>query len=228
MMVGEKTFDVFFKKATTFDPFPYQRKIALDLSLPGIINVPTGIGKTAAVVLAWIWRRRFAEQDIRNATPRRLVYCLPVRVLVEQTRNNVISWLSNVDLLGGKVDGGDVRDIQKYEPSWDAPDKIVVTTLMGGEDKDEWDRYPERDAIIIGTQDMLLSRALNRGYGLSRYRWPVQFGLLNNDCLWVLDEVQLMGSGLATSVQLDAFCCLTAVSEGDRCTIRNTRDYGRE
>jgi hypothetical protein len=48
---------------------------------------------------------------------------------------------------------------------------------------------------------MLLSRALNRGYGMSRYRWPMHFGLLNNDCLWVMDEVQLMGSGLTTSLQ---------------------------
>jgi len=77
---------------------------------------------------------------------------------------------------------------------------------MGGEDKDEWDLYPERDAIIIGTQDMLLSRALNRGYGMSRYRWPVHFGLLNNDCLWVMDEVQLMGVGVETSAQMQAFC----------------------
>ncbi|MBX8634270.1 MAG: CRISPR-associated helicase Cas3' [Thermoplasmata archaeon] len=205
MQVGDKTFDYIFKKATTFDPFPYQRKIALDRNLPNTINVPTGVGKTAAVILAWLWRRRFAEQDIRNTTPRRLVYCLPMRVLVEQTRNSVISWLDNVDMLGGKVDKGDVKDTRKYKQSWDAPDKIVVTVLMGGEDKDRWDRYPERDAIIIGTQDMLLSRVLNRGYGISRYRCPVQFGLLNSDCLWVMDEVQLMGTGLATSVQLDAF-----------------------
>ena len=77
---------------------------------------------------------------------------------------------------------------------------------MGGECKDDWDLYPERDAIIIGTQDMLLSRALNRGYGMSRYRWPVHFGLLNNDCLWVMDEVQLMGVGVETSAQMQAFC----------------------
>src|SRR5580692_3348735 len=77
---------------------------------------------------------------------------------------------------------------------------------MGGEDnhkKNEWDIWPEKPCILIGTQDMLLSRALNRGYAMSRYRWPIDFGLLNNDCLWIMDEVQLMGPGLWTSGQLD-------------------------
>jgi CRISPR-associated endonuclease/helicase Cas3 len=40
---------------------------------------------------------------------------------------------------------------------------------------------------------------------MSRFRWPMHFGLLNADCLWVLDEIQLMGTGLATSTQLQAF-----------------------
>jgi CRISPR-associated endonuclease/helicase Cas3 len=57
---------------------------------------------------------------------------------------------------------------------------------------------------------MLLSRALNRGYGMSRYRWPIHFGLLNNDCLWVMDETQLMGPGLSTACQLEAFRASTA------------------
>lgn len=104
-----------------------------------------------------------------------------MRVLVEQVRDNVRTWL-------GKV----------------APE-IKAYTLMGGEVEEEWEIYPERPAVLIGTQDMLLSRALNRGYAMSRYRWPVHFGLLNNDCLWILDEVQLMGSGLPTSAQLAAF-----------------------
>jgi len=84
-------------------------------------------------------------------------------------------------------------------------ERFEVQVLMGGEVDNDWDAYPERECILIGTQDMLLSRALNRGYAMSRFRWPVHFGLLNNDCLWVLDEVQLMGSGLATSTQLQAF-----------------------
>ena len=52
---------------------------------------------------------------------------------------------------------------------------------------------------------MLLSRALNRGYASARARWPMEFGLLNHDALWVMDEVQLMDVGLATSAQLQAF-----------------------
>ena len=182
-----KEFESLFEKATNNGPFPYQVSLATSAHLPQILNAPTGSGKTDAVVLAWLWRRK----QLRDATPRRLVYCLPMRVLVEQTRDKVKKWLRNLDLLA--------------EKPGDEANKITVTVLMGGEDKDRWDEYPERDAIIIGTQDMLLSRALNRGYGMSRYRWPVHYALLNNDCLWVMDEVQLMGVGVETSAQLQAF-----------------------
>ena len=104
-----------------------------------------------------------------------------MRSLVEQTFQNTRQWLESLEL----------------------SDEVGLHVLMGGEDAGEWDIHPERNAVIVGTQDMLLSRGLNRGYGMSRYRWPMHFGLLNNDCLWVMDEVQLMGSGLWTSAQLD-------------------------
>jgi CRISPR-associated endonuclease/helicase Cas3 len=127
-----------------------------------------------------------------------------MRVLVEQTHSCAVSWLDNLSLLGGRR--GDSPD-HPYDPWFgdDDPEKIRVHMLMGGDVDRDWDMYPERDAILIGTQDMLLSRALNRGYAMSRFRWPVQFGLLNNDCLWVMDEVQLMGNGLAATAQLQAF-----------------------
>jgi len=184
-------FNEFFVTATTYKPFPYQKILALADDFPAILSVPTGAGKTAAVILAWLWKRRFADKKTRNKTPRRLVYCLPMRVLVEQTRDEAETWLKNLGLLAKK--------------QGDEATKIKVTVLMGGEDTDDWDYYPERDAIIIGTQDMLLSRALNRGYGMSRYRWPVHYALLNNGCLWVMDEVQLMGVGVETSTQMQAF-----------------------
>jgi CRISPR-associated endonuclease/helicase Cas3 len=40
---------------------------------------------------------------------------------------------------------------------------------------------------------------------MSRYQWPIHFALLHNDAFWVFDEIQLMGAGLSTSTQLEAF-----------------------
>jgi len=177
-------FETFFRMATGKDPFPYQAALAEREVFPELVRVPTGAGKTAAAVLGWLYHRRFhPSSKVRKLTPRRLVYCLPMRVLVEQTLRSLQEWLRNVGL---------------------APE-IEVHQLMGGSVERDWVRFPERDAILVGTMDMLLSRALNRGFAESRFRWPIDFGLINNDTLWVLDEVQLMGNGLATSVQLDAF-----------------------
>jgi CRISPR-associated endonuclease/helicase Cas3 len=199
-------FPSFFAAACGADrsPYDYQRRLACGerngrpdedwLTSVGkcesrLITIPTGLGKTAAVIMAWLWNRVHKSD---NQWPRRLVYCLPMRTLVEQTRDEAEKWITNlvnVKHLTGK------------------PPKVII--LMGGEELDakehDWDLHPEENAILIGTQDMLLSRALNRGYGMSRYRWPMHFALLNNDCLWVLDETQLMGVGVETSAQLDGF-----------------------
>ncbi|MGH8401193.1 MAG: type I-G CRISPR-associated helicase/endonuclease Cas3g [Gammaproteobacteria bacterium] len=191
-------FDEFFKTAfgkqddQEFGHFEYQRALA-DTPWPDLLDVPTGMGKTAAVTLAWLWKRGWRKgankAEIMHDTPRRLVWCLPMRVLVEQTQENIQGWLNNLRIQGTAGDG-----------------KVSVHVLMGGaDDLKTWAEYPEEDMILIGTQDMLLSRALMRGYGMSRYQWPIHFALLHNDCLWVFDEVQLMGAGLATSTQLDAF-----------------------
>jgi CRISPR-associated endonuclease/helicase Cas3 len=174
----------FFKKATRSgsepdgrDPFPYQGHFAKAEQLWQLVHAPTGAGKTAAAILGWLWRYFHSGKP----TPRRLVYCLPMRVLVEQTRDEAKRWVETLQV------------------------PVAVHVLMGGEQAEDWDLHPEKPAILIGTQDMLLSRALNRGYGMGRFRWPMHYALLNNDCLWVLDEIQLMGVGLATSAQLQAF-----------------------
>lgn len=78
-------FDELFAAATDgYAPFAWQRRFAAG-DLPQVVRIPTGAGKTEGASLGWLWRRRFADQAIRMATPRRLVYCLPMRTLVEQT-----------------------------------------------------------------------------------------------------------------------------------------------
>jgi len=171
-----ETYSDFFRRLTGNPPYPFQRRLG-EKNWPDVVDVPTGLGKTAAVVVAWLWRRR--QND--PSTGRRLVYCLPMRTLVEQTATAAADWFSKLE----------------------APP--AVFRLMGGEASQGWDDDPQAEQLIVGTQDMLLSRALNRGYAMSRYRWPIQFALLGSDCLWVLDETQLMGVGVETSAQLQAF-----------------------
>ena len=176
MRAGE--FVEFFGKATEDHlPYDFQERLAQEPIANRLIQIPTGLGKTSAVVLGWLWQRRVAPRT----TPTRLVYCLPMRVLVEQTRGLAREWTRRVD------------------------PEVAVYTLMGGEVEEQWELYPELPAILVGTQDMMLSRALNRGYAMSPFKWPVHYGLLNNDSLWVCDEVQLMGSGLETTAQLAAW-----------------------
>ena len=80
-------------------PYPHQIRLAEAL-WPETLIVPTGFGKTAAVLAAWLWKT--AQGDA--GTPRRLVYCLPMRTLVEQTEDAAVKWIDTAcQELGLKV-----------------------------------------------------------------------------------------------------------------------------
>lgn len=185
-----EAFDRFFRRMTTCEaPLPWQRELALAAGCQDrLVRIPTGFGKTYGVLAAWAWNRLERNDD---SWPRRLVWCLPMRVLVEQVADEARRCLAHLEATW--LEGGDHAG------------KVGLHVLMGGATGGDWHLYPEQCAVLVGTQDMLLSRALNRGYGAPRARWPMDFGLLNQDCLWVMDEVQLMDVGLATSAQLQAF-----------------------
>jgi CRISPR-associated endonuclease/helicase Cas3 len=175
---AEPCFESFFEAATGgFTPYRWQLHVA-EQGLPEILPVPTGLGKTE-VALAWAWRR-YRDPE---AEPLHLMYCLPMRSLVTQTAERLSSYFERL------------RQAELCN--------VSVHQLMGGTSDETWARRPDTAWVLVGTQDQLLSRALNRGYAMSRFEWPVHFGLLNNDCRWIIDEVQLMGPGLWTTSQLD-------------------------
>ncbi len=171
------SFTAFFRTATNgLTPYDWQLQVAVD-GLPDVLPVPTGLGKTE-IALAWAWRLLVDKQP----EPLHLVVCLPMRSLVMQTVQRLKGYF---EALRAKIP------------------EVGVHQLMGGAIDEDWARWPDTPWVLVGTQDQLLSRALNRGYAMSRFEWPVHFGLLNNDCRWIIDEVQLMGPGLWTTSQLD-------------------------
>ncbi len=175
-------FAKWFRGATGYaSPQAWQLELAGSADCSNrLIRIPTGLGKTLGVLSAWLFHRVVQP---KSNWPRRLVWCLPMRTLVEQTTS----------------------EAQKIVAQAGMKDRVEVHRLLGGVEENQWYANPEREAILVGTQDMLLSRALNRGYAMGRAAWPRAFGLINCDALWVMDEVQLMGVGLTTGSQIQAF-----------------------
>ena len=177
--------DLLYVKATGFEPYDYQRRVAEE-GLPELLRIPTGCGKTEAVGLGWLYRRRFhVDASVRAATPHWLIIALPMRTLVEQTTDRFRGWLA---CLGLDADVG--LHVVQGGVSWSDHD---------------WRLAPDHDAVFVGTIDMLLSRALNRGYADRRWHWPMSFGGFNNGAHWVFDEIQLMDVATPNTRQMQSF-----------------------
>lgn len=70
-MPASAGFPAFFSAAFTDQrkPYAYQQRLAGEPCVSRLISVPTGLGKTAVVILSWLWNRR----QPNSSWPRRLV-----------------------------------------------------------------------------------------------------------------------------------------------------------
>lgn len=159
------------------DPFPWQQRLYVSFvrgDIPRALDIPTGLGKTKVMA---IWLLALAAGA---AVPRRLVYVVDRRAVVDQA-------------------SGEARLIAEgcmAAPFRDRPSLVgglAVSTLRGQHiDSGAWLENPARPAIIVGTVDMIGSRLLFEGYGVSRRMRPIHAGLLGVDTLVVLDEAHLV------------------------------------
>lgn len=182
------SFEEFFRKATATGerpqghaPHGYQSRIACN-GLPDVIRAPTGTGKTG-VVLAWLWR--WMSDEHWDTTPRRLIYALPQRTLVDQVAGEAREWLASLGLT----------------------DEVALHVVMGGRGgtQGEWREDMHKPAIVVGTVDSLVSKILNRGYGIGRAIFPIDFALATNGAHWIIDEIQLCPESTTTLRQVAAF-----------------------
>jgi CRISPR-associated endonuclease/helicase Cas3 len=175
----QESYPEFFRNVTGNDPLPYQERYGRNPFSSTLLVVPTGLGKTDAVLLPWLYAQ--ARNDL--LVPTRLIIVLPRQNLTVQTAKNARTRVSAAGLDG----------------------RVRVLELMADSDDTDETLRPDCTTVIVCTQDMYFSRALNRGYARRPSRWPIDFALYNQDCLVVLDEIQLMDDALATSRQLAAF-----------------------
>ncbi len=178
--------------------------------LPSVVQAPTGAGKTG-IILAWLWRRLYADPE---GTPRRLVYALPPQSLTEHVASEAARWLANLGLAGQVA--------------------LHVPTGASGQSQRQWRLDMHKPAIVIGTADSLVSKALNRGYGIGTASFPIDYALVTNGAQWVIDEMRLCRESATTLRQLAAFanefrtaepfgltCMSAAVPEGLLETVDN-------
>ena len=186
--LDEKT----FLSLTGNRPFPWQRRLYekwVSGNFPKSCDLPTGAGKTSVVAL---WLIALAENS--KEIPRRLVYVVNRRTVVDQTTDEV-------EEMAKKLANADRQNLSKifeklsHLSAINFPEKevpLAISTLRGQRaDNRAWSADPCRPAVIIGTVDMIGSRLLFGGYRIGFRSRPLHAGFLGQDALLIHDEAHL-------------------------------------
>jgi CRISPR-associated endonuclease/helicase Cas3 len=160
-------------------PFPWQQELFTRFAngmIERALDIPTGLGKTGVMAI-WLVARAHGA-----ALPRRLVYVVDRRAVVDQATDVAVGLRDCVD-----------RSSELKQALGLGARSLPISTLRGQHvDNKEWLEDPSLPAIIVGTIDMIGSRILFEGYRTSRKMRPYQAGLLGADTLVVLDEAHLV------------------------------------
>ena len=163
-----ESFEDGFRRLIGYPPMTWQRRLHDEHfargvdQLPSSLDIPTGLGKTSVMAIWYLARRAGAR------LPRRLVYVVDRRAIVDQAT-------AIAEDMASQSEG------------------LVVSTLRGRYvDNRLWLADPGAAAIVVGTVDMIGSRTLFNGYGVSRRMLSYHAGFLGADSLVVLDEAHLV------------------------------------
>jgi CRISPR-associated endonuclease/helicase Cas3 len=205
-----------FAALTGRSPFGWQSRLFCDYfargEVPAALDIPTGLGKTSVIVV-WLIALAWQAENGGVKLPRRLVYAVDRRTVVDQA-TDVAEGLRRrmrVSLDKPAVSANDDVVITRWQAAERAAVRRMAETLLGlcldreddasplaistlrGEraDNREWQSDPVRPTIIVGTVDMIGSRLLFSGYGVSRRMRPFHAGLIGKDTLVVHDEAHL-------------------------------------
>lgn len=192
-------FDTLFHALTGNQRFPWQCSLyerLVEGNFPERCDIPTGLGKTSIIAIWLLALAHRARNGVASGFPRRLVYVVNRRTVVDQATREA-------ELLRDprKLKDAQLQDLWRDLHSLgiqnarglrhlEAP--FAISTLRGQfADNAEWRSDPARPAIIVGTVDMIGSRLLFAGYGRGFKARPLHAAFLAQDTLLVHDEAHL-------------------------------------
>lgn len=178
------SFPELFEKLTDSAPFPWQTalyQLFIAGRMPTAADIPTGLGKTSVVTI-WL----IALLTHPNQVPRRLVYVVNRRTVVDQTT-------SEVERVRAKLcEQPALRNKLQRLCAIPTEMPLALSTLRGQfADNREWSIDPARPAVIVGTVDMIGSGLLFNRYTCGFKTRPLHAALLGQDVLLVHDEAHL-------------------------------------
>lgn len=184
-------FPTTFTALTGVPPFPWQTALYdrfINGDYPESASLPTGLGKTSIIA---IWLCALAAKP--DTTPRRLVYVVNRRTVVDQTTAEVERLC---DSLKQKPDLCEIRSTLTNLCALPLPtpsaSPLAISTLRGQfADNGDWCADPARPAVVVGTVDMIGSGLLFSRYTRGFKTRPLHAGFLAQDTLLVHDEAHL-------------------------------------
>ncbi len=189
--MSSQNFPRTFSNLTGVPPFPWQTALYerfISGYYPESASLPTGLGKTSIIA---IWLCALAAKP--DTTPRRLVYAVNRRTVVDQTTAEVVRLCES---LKQETELSEIRNTLTSLcalplPTPDAS-PLAISTLRGQfADNGAWCADPARPAVVVGTVDMIGSGLLFSRYTRGFKTRPLHAGLLAQDALIVHDEAHL-------------------------------------
>lgn len=191
------SFDEFFGELWQRPPLPWQSRLAgqvrSDRSWPSLVNLPTGLGKTACIDIAvWAMAADAAAAPDQRWHPTRIWYVVNRRLLVDTAYDRAAAIARRLAEPGTSVSLAAVADaLRSRRPAGDRSTPLQLARFRGGAELDPRPRDPCQPAFISATVAMFASRWLFSGYGTSRSMRPVDAALAGTDSLILLDEAHL-------------------------------------
>jgi len=182
-----------------YKPMRWMRRLftrLLDGKAPKLVDLPTGAGKTELVVVWLIALAWYAQdRDGRTAIPRRLVWVVNRKVLVQQVFDVARALIAQID--ASPVDAA--ADLAGFHSALaslcrTADGPVFKLTQLRGQlvDDREWSLDPTVPQLIIGTVDQIGSRLLFQGYGQGKWARPQHAAFFGVDAWVCIDEAHLV------------------------------------